>query len=318
MANMTGNSLLSSCAPEIRNIIYGYALSYETALVRGEPKDANLISLSLLQVSKEVEVEAAPIFYGRNLFRFRCDDLEICHEQYLVDTNDHLRAEILSSYDDARMTCPNIGVPKRYIKSLRKVCLVRQVNDREPKSVWFMDRWVLDLENAITYLAARNVSLNELRINLERKDPGNIIRLHSDAAHLLRDLDVEKRISTAVAKFANLDLLLISKFRVGRRPLEPLKVRYGWMAAQPIVLNRVKVDHFARAQAVFGTSHAEFKSTSVFLKFYRCTERVLIHFKKMDGKGRKPVHPSDVECEGGDDGIGRYGRADIREVPSKT
>lgn len=156
-----------------------------------------------------MEQEAAPIFYEQNLFQFICNDLEICHEQN-IDANNHLRAESLSPYDDDRMTCPNIGVPKRYIKSLRKVCLVRELDDLVPNSIWSIDLWVLDLENAINYLAARNVSLNELWIDLERIDRGDVTQWNLDPASLSCELDAEKRISTAAGKFANLNRLLIS------------------------------------------------------------------------------------------------------------
>lgn len=280
MANTTGKSLLLSCGPEIRNIIYGYALSYEGALNRGEPEKANLISPALLQVSKSVEREAAPIFYERNLFRFNCGDLEICREQNL-DANKHLQAESLSSYDDARMTCPNIGVPKRYLKSLRKVYLFRKLDDMDSKSLWFIDFWVLDLENAINYLAARNVILSQLWIVLQKRFGLCELRWGPDPASLLRELDAEKRISTAVGKFANLSRLNILSYRVSHRPPGPRMGPFRSKAAPPIDVNRVKLDHFARAQAVIYTRQEGMKVMAAHSPTVYClTEMFLISLKR--------------------------------------
>ena len=83
-----------------------------------------------------------------------------------------------------------------------------------------------------------------------------------------------------------------------------MNVRYKWTAVQPTDVNRVQVDHFARAQAVFCTRRAEIKVKTNSL-IHCFMERVLIQFKKLEDKGRWPVHLSDLQREGGDDGIGR-------------
>ena len=167
---------------------------------------------------------------------------------------------------------------------------LRELDDLVPKSLWFIDLWVLDLENAINYLSARNVSLNELWIDLERIHRDDVTQWDLDPASLLRELDAEKRISTAVGKFANLNRLLISNFRASRRSPEPMRVPYKWTAVQPRDVNRVKVDHFARAQSVFCTRRTEIKAKANSLSTHYLTEKVLIHFKKMEEKGRKPVY----------------------------
>ncbi|MCJ1255008.1 hypothetical protein MMC24_002824 [Lignoscripta atroalba] len=92
---------------ELRSSIYGYALSYESYLQREYDNRflGNSKVAALLQTSKLVETEAAPVFYAVNKFRFHHGPPPG------LSTNSHV---------DRR----GIDLPKRYIPLLRHVCLL--------------------------------------------------------------------------------------------------------------------------------------------------------------------------------------------------
>lgn len=310
MANQTGKSYLLNCAPEIRNIIYGFVLSYDDPIIRANPRKTPRTFLALLQVSKSVERDAAPIFYKQNLFRFICRDWEwAISSEHGLDVYNEARAASrgLSSYDDAQMTCPVIDVPKRYINSLRNVSLIRELPGQwsngplgdytlEPK-----DLEMPDLENAINFLAARSTTLNSLSITLKRMNLCDVIHWDPDPSSFLWQLDTERRISTAVGKFANLARLDIWKTRVIRQWPKPLKVPCEWTAVQPEALNRVKVDHFPTAKEVLYTRRAEIEKYQWAQTIFCIAEEFLIDFQQTGVEGRKLEYPSELEHLGVDD-----------------
>lgn len=303
MADKTGKSYLLDCASEIRNAIYGYVLSFDNPIIREKPEDAST-SLALLQVCKSVEREAAPIFYERNLFRFNF--------RHLHSAPDNLHKMVrkrqgLSSYDDAQMECPTINVPKRHINSLRHVDLVKELFGHWPNGP--LDNGTLgpkgleipDFEEAINFLAARNMILSSLSITLRRIQKCGVIVWDSDLSTILHELDAERRFSTAVGKLANLRRLEIWKSRVTvQRP--KLKIPSEWTAVAPELLERVKVDHFPKAKAVLYTRRAESEHISPWVKTY--AEQFLIDFQQTEVKGRKLEHLSEVERKGCDDRTG--------------
>lgn len=293
MANTPGKSPFLDCASEIRNVIYGYVLSYDNPIIRGKPDDGKSVSLALLQVSKLVEREAAPIFYERNLFRFDCQNWETSSE-HDVDVYNEVRAKKgLSSYDEAQMTCPVIDVPKRHINSLRQVSLIRHLPGHWPNGPLFDKRLgpqgpgILELENTINFLAARNAILNSLSIILKRTDQCGSIQWDPDPSTLLRELDADKRISTAVGKLLNLDRLEIWKSRLTRQWPKGFREPPGkWTAVEPEAVNRVKRDHFPKAKEVLYT-HQELKGTRP-PKVFCIAEEFLIDFHQTGVKDRKP------------------------------
>lgn len=303
MANETYQSRLLDCASEIRNVIYGYVLTYDHPLVRGEPEEGASTFLALLRVSKSVEREAAPIFYERNLFRFNCRHVEISSEHNL----DQVRAkEGLSLYDDAQMICPIVDVPKRHINSLRNVSLIRELSGywpNGPLNLGSQSTGILDLEDAINFLATRNTILNSLSITLKRTTPCGMVQWDPDPSPLLRELDAEIRISTAVGKLANLSRLEIYKHRVTKNLPKWLRGPLKWTPVQPEALSRVKVDHFAKAKAVLYTRRVKRANHPTV---YGVAEVFLIDFQQMGVNGRKPEYQSELELEleRGDDGTG--------------
>lgn len=312
MANEKGKCHLLNCASEIRNAIYSYILTYDNPIIRGKPGEAASIFLALLQVSKSVEREAAPVFYERNLFRFNFRHLHISFEHDSHGYNKVRAKEGLSSYDDAQMTCPIIDVPKRHIGSLRKLGLVRELPGYWPNgplddySLGPRGLRILDFEKAIGFLAARNVILKSLTITLKRIGLCDSIQWDSDPSTLLRELDADRRISTAVGKLENLGRLEIWKFRVTLRWPRSLKVPSECTAVQPEALDQVQVHHFAKAKAVRYTRRAEVEKSQRFQTVYCIAEQFLIDFQQTGVKDRKLTYPSGLEREGfGDDDIPR-------------
>lgn len=61
----------------------------------------------------------------------------------------------------------------------------------------------------------------------------DLIQWDPDPSTFWRELDAERRISTAVGKLANLDRLEIWKFRVTRYWPKSLEVPCEWTAVQP-------------------------------------------------------------------------------------
>lgn len=305
MANKTDESYLLNCSSEIRNIIYRYALTFDNPIVREKPDRANPTLLALLQVCKLVEREAAPIFYERNLFQFNL--------RYL-NTPDIYRlgraGQGLSPYDDAQMICPIIDVPQRHINSLRHLSLVKDVEGTQ----WpnhFLDGFgyfklgasglgILDFESVVNFLATRNDILKSLSMNmiLYKCDQ---IQWDPDPSNLMRELDHEKRISTAAEKLASLDRLKIRKSRITTRWPELLKVPNKWTAVQPEALNQVKVGHFAKAKAMLYTRRADVvrATRKGSPKIFCIAEEFLIDFQQSGVEGRELEYPSGLEREGG-------------------
>lgn len=307
MANKTDKSYLLRCSSEIRNIIYRYVLTFDNPIVRGKPDEANRTLLALLQVCKSVEREAAPIFYEQNLFQFNLRHLDT------PDVYKLGRAEQgLSPYDDAQMICPIIDVPQRHINSLRNLSLTKDVGGKHWPNGSLDDNsklgpsglGILDFESVINFLATRNNILKSLSIMMRRLYKCGGIRWDPDPSNLLRELDYEKRISTAVEKLANLDRLEIWKSRVTSHWPRPLKVPSEWTAVQPEALNQVKVDHFAKAKAILYTRRAGLFESKLerFSRPFFISEQFLIDFQQSGIEGRKLEYPSGLEREGGYDG----------------
>lgn len=301
MANNSGKSPFVDCASEIRNVIYGYVLSYDNPITRGTPDKVTSASLALLQVSKLVEREAAPIFYERNRFQFDCQNWETSSENDLHVYNEMRAKKGLSSYDDAQMTCPVIDMPKRHINSLRKVNLIWQLSGDwhvfwpiEPFFDNHLGPEILSLENPINFLAARNAILNSLSIILKRTDPPGIIKWEPDPSRLLRELDVDRRISTAVGKLVNLERLEIWKSRLTPEWPRTLKVPYQWTAVEPEALNRVKLDHFPKAKEILYTRRATERTHHSRMVFC-IAEEFLIDFHRTGVNGRNLEYPSKLE-----------------------
>ncbi|MCJ1266335.1 hypothetical protein MMC22_006218 [Lobaria immixta] len=274
MANEKGKCHLLSCASEIRNAIYSYVLTYDNPIIRGKPGEATSIFLALLQVSKSVEREAAAVFYERNLFRFNFRHLHISFEHDSHVYNEVRAKEGLSSYDDAQMKCPIIDVPQRHIGSLRELGLIRRLL---AKRLGPQGLGILDLEKAISFLAARNANLKSLTITLKRTDLCDSIQWDPDPSTLLRGLDADRRISTAVGKLENLGRL---EFRVTLRWPRSLQVPSEWKTVQPGALDQVQVHHFAKAKAVRHTRRAEVAKGQRFQTVFCIAEQVLIDFQQ--------------------------------------
>lgn len=297
---MTNKSYLLNCSSEIRNMIYGYVLSFDYPIFRKEPGWTTSILLTLLQVCKSVEQEAAPIFYEQNIFLFNLKNLNPPH-RYKYKRID----KGLSPYDDAQMICPIIDVPQRHINSLRNVRLTRDIPGYLPDSslddhfkFGALGLGILDLESVINFLSTRNNILKSLSIDLRRLYLCNISQWDPDPSRLLRELDFEKRISTAVGKLANLHRLEVWKSRFTTGWPKSLKVPYEWTAVQPEVLHRVKVDHFPQAKAILYTRRAQ-----GFVPNVCCiAEEFLIDFQQSGVKGRKLEYPSELES-----GEGQWG-----------
>lgn len=302
MANdMTSKSYLLECAFEIRNLIYGYVLSNENPIIRGQPEGVTSTFLALLQVCKSVEREAAPIFYEQNLFRFHCRHSGPSSEQTL-DVYDQARAQkSLSSYDDAQTTCPIIDVPKRYIKSLRNISLIREIRGIWPngslgaKGIGPQGFGITVLEDAIDFLAARNTILTSLSIVLKRVNLCGGVQWDPNPTALLHELDGEKSLSSSVEKLANLCRLEIWKVRVTLQWPNQLKVPCEWTAVEPEVLDQVKVDHFPKAKTVLYTRRAKEQKTLSHRPNYGVAEQFLIDFKCTRVKGRRLEYPSELE-----------------------
>ena len=95
---------------ELRWMIYSFALKYSKAIHRSNFNRSRLdpTVAALLQTSKQVEAEAAPLFYRLNTFRF-------------------CKMPLLPSYDDIQTVCRAIDIPSRYVSQLRTVYLSQNV-----------------------------------------------------------------------------------------------------------------------------------------------------------------------------------------------
>lgn len=248
MANTTGKSHLLNCPPEIRNIIYGYVLSYDNVIVpycKGSGVTGyctpDSTFLALLQVSKSVEREAAPIFFKQNLFQFDC--WYLAYKFPYFDTDG-----FLFPHED-QIECPIINnVPERYIIFLRNVNLYMLLTGNKRKC-----HEILEVQSAINCLAARSTILR-LSITLVEQGEEDQSEWDPDPFSTLRALDDEKCISTAVGKLANLGRLEIKMIQGYHHRRRPLRVSGEWTVQ---LLNRVKVEYFAKAKAVRYSRQAE-------------------------------------------------------------
>lgn len=305
MATTTNKSHLLNCSSEIRNIIYRYALTFDHPIVRAKPDDTDPTLLALLQVCKLVEREGAPIFYEQNLFQFNVRYLNT-PDVYTLGR----AGQGLSPYDDAQMICPIIDVPQRHINSLRNLSLVKDVEGTQWPNQFRVGfgyfklgasgLGILDFETVIDFLAARNDILKSLSITM-KLFKCDTIRWDPDPSSLMRELDCEKRISTAVGKLASVDRLKIRKSRVTTRWPTLLTVPDEWTAVPPEALNQVKLHHLAKTKAILYTRRADrVKQThKQSLKVFCIAEEFLIDFQRSGVKGRELEYPSELEREGG-------------------
>jgi hypothetical protein len=105
-----------SLAPELRNVIYQYALSRcddESIDLNSGPVDD--LALGLLAVSSEIRLEAMPIFFGANTFRIDCTGidrryLEACTRK-LADFNLGMIRKFRFSYRRAEPKFPALDPP---------------------------------------------------------------------------------------------------------------------------------------------------------------------------------------------------------------
>lgn len=242
MANTTGKSPLLNCPPEIRNSIYGYVLSFDNPIINDCEPDSTF--LALLQVSKSVEREAAPIFYKLNLFRFRCRFWTYRFPNWNLDGCYFPDDDAADKYNDPQRICRIINMPERYINCLRNVELLKVQYDNEQ---------IFDLRSAINFLAARN-TIRSLSITLLKNHTGDVSEWHPDPCSILRELDDKKRISTAVGKLTHLRLLEIVKLRDTFKSSKPLRMSDEGKAE---LFNQVKVEHFTSAKTVLYGLHEE-------------------------------------------------------------
>lgn len=129
----------------------------------------------------------------------------------------------------------------------------------------------------------------------------------------LHELDLGRRISTAVGKLTNVGRLEIWKMRVTRQLPKPLKEPGEWMAVQAQVLNRVKLNHLAKAKTVMDTRRAQKLKYRCYGPPYCIAEEFLIDFKETGVQGRKLEYPSELVREGVDDGSGHFSFSFDRE-----
>ncbi|MCJ1254530.1 hypothetical protein MMC24_002345 [Lignoscripta atroalba] len=263
MAN-TNKSHLMDCASEIRNTIYSYVLCFEHHIIR-KKSETMPTPLALLQVSKAIERDAAPIFYELNLFRFVCQSIDELEDDHNTRRPDEGLSP--SSYKDKQTECPYIDVPKRHINSLRNISLVKELNGYWPNgpvvdaALGAQGLGVLEFEETINWLAARNAILNLLSINLRRTYRIASISWDTDPSTLLRELDRERRISRAVGKFNNLRCLEIWKSRSVSKSMWEKMMAREWTAVSSEAFDNVKHDHFGQAKAVLYSRKGEIEPT---------------------------------------------------------
>lgn len=237
------------CAPEVRNAIYRHVLSFDHRIIRGKSETPN--RLALLQVSKAIEKEAAPVFYEVNLFHFVCQP----PNQPANNINSQTDAG-LSQYRDVQTECPSIDVPARHINSLRNISLLKELKGWWPNGPLIDARLgpdglgMLEFEKTITWLASRNAILNLLSVTLRRKGTVGRIDWDSDPSSILDELDQGRRVSTAVGKLTNLSRLEIWKSRRVGEKMWNREALMEWTPVRPEYLESVKVEHFPQVKGI--------------------------------------------------------------------
>lgn len=232
------------CVAEIRNTIYGYVLGFNHRLIRKSTlKDPN--ALALLRVSKDIECEAAPIFYEVNQFHFGFDPSEA--GDLSRDVPLQARENEYSSWIGA--------VPERYVNSLRNVSLVKLLPHYWPdgpvlnSSKGEDDLGLLECEQMINELASRTAILNVLSITLRRQAIVNHLDYDENPLVLLSELDKNIRISAAVGKLSNLKRLEIWKSRAVYQRMWTPKVATEWIQVQSNTFEQIKLS-FPQAKSV--------------------------------------------------------------------
>ena len=271
---------LMDCAPEVRNAIYRYVLCFDNRIIRGKPESPN--ALALLQVSKAIEKEAAPIFYEVNVFHFVC--------RKLGEPADDARIQIatgLPRYYDVQTECPYVDVPARHINSLRNIGLITELEGFWPNgplidAVLGPDGLgLLEFESTITWLASRNTILNLLSVTLRRRSLVSRIDWDPNPSSILDELDQERRISTAVGKLTNLRCLEIWKSRrVNERTWNKM-VPMVWASVLAEKFEDVKAEHFPQAKGIL---YSRMKEGRDLLKpgFYFLKEGFSIDFGRKE------------------------------------
>ena len=255
------------CAPEVRNAIYRHVLKLDHCIIRGKPESPN--PLALLQVSKAIEQEAAPILYEINLFQF------VCQKPSEPTNNITSQTEAgLPRYNDIQTECLLDDVPGRHINSLRNISLIKEFNGFWPNGP-LMDTalgldglGMLEFEKAISWLASRNAILNLLSVTLRRRSRVSHIDWDANPSPILDALDQERRISTAVEKLTNLRCLEIWKSRRVNERMWDKGVATEWAPVRPEDLEDVKAKHFPKVKGILYSRRKEGKDPSQLGHFF--------------------------------------------------
>ncbi|MCJ1477549.1 hypothetical protein MMC13_006221 [Lambiella insularis] len=247
-----------SCPPEIRNAIYKHVLSFKAPMVRRK-SDTTPMALALLQVNKQIEHEAAPVFYENNVFHFEYTLSEKGSQASgePLDYEMRRRKGNLSSYDDMQTECPYLDVPKRHVKSLRNVCFLKELEGYWPNGsvvdsvLGAEGLGTVDFAETISWLAARNAILDCISITLRRRGPISRITWDESPTCLLAGLDRDRCISTAVDRFPSLRCFEIWKSRrAAFTSFSPPFEHLEWTAIKPENFDEVRHNHFEKAKAV--------------------------------------------------------------------
>ena len=247
----TGNCRLLECAAEIRNTIYSHVLSFDHRLIRKRSEtDPN--ALALLRVSKAVESEAGTIFYEVNQFHFRFKPPE----------GEGILPQVPAQAQEREHNAWISAMPERHADSLKSVSLIKELPRCWPNGP-VLNSWrgedglgLLECEQMINWLAARNAILNVLSITLRRQAIVNYVEFDQNPLVLLSELDKDHQISAAVTKLSNLKRLEVWKSRsVYRRMWKP-SVTTEWTRVQPTVFQQLRLK-FPQAKSVLYSRRLE-------------------------------------------------------------
>ena len=245
------------CPPEIRNIIYDYLLSFEHRLIRKASNTGESL-LAFLQTSKAIEREAAPIFYGRNVFHFVCPD---------ADTpDDQLNETCYSTAIEAKSTLRYITLPTRHLSAVKSLSVVKYFRGYWPNrpsspdqltQLWLAESGKPHFEVLIEWLVSSNVNLKSLSIELKMQGTVGYIECDWDPSYLFMILcSSQQSISIVLSKLQGLKCLRMWKTRIawaekvsGWVDLE----NSGWNHIPTEILEQAQGQHFPRANAVHYT-----------------------------------------------------------------
>ena len=248
------------CPSEIRNTIYSYVLTFEHHLIRKKAStDEN--RLALLQTSRAVEREAAPLFYELNTFHFICQDL---------DTPEDNHDASQSTLYDVQAAFRYVDIPDRHVNSLRNLSIAKVLPGIWPNKIIIKHTsrarvrslGTLQLEKLLLWLASRNMILKILSIDFSRLGPVSSIDWDEDPSLLLGELDSQRRISNAILNLRCLKSLHLWKSRIAlRRNMNGWDSgeKGDWKPIQPEAFDRVRQHHFSRASEVLYSRKREHK-----------------------------------------------------------